>query len=325
VKWMLKNWLTKENLTATVLLLVLMFGVQTLYSAELISPFVMLNLIIIAINIILAVSLNLVVGFTGQFSIGHAGFMALGAYASAIMTLNFNAPFIVSLLVGAVVAGIGGILIGIPTLRLKGDYLAIATLGLAEIIRGVITNIDYLGGAYGLMGITQRTNWLWAFGSMVVTVIVIKNFVQSSHGRACISVRENEIAAEAMGINTTRYKVLAFTMGSFFAGIGGALLAHYITFIEPNAFNFLKSFDILVMVVLGGQGSITGSVVAAIVLTLISTFLQSLAELRLIIYAIILILVMLFRPQGLLGTHELSFKLFQRKRGVSHGSHSADA
>lgn len=322
---MLKNWLTKENLTATVLLLVLMFGVQTLYSAELISPFVMLNLIIIAINIILAVSLNLVVGFTGQFSIGHAGFMALGAYASAIMTLNFNAPFIVSLLVGAVVAGIGGILIGIPTLRLKGDYLAIATLGLAEIIRGVITNIDYLGGAYGLMGITQRTNWLWAFGSMVVTVIVIKNFVQSSHGRACISVRENEIAAEAMGINTTRYKVLAFTMGSFFAGIGGALLAHYITFIEPNAFNFLKSFDILVMVVLGGQGSITGSVVAAIVLTLISTFLQSLAELRLIIYAIILILVMLFRPQGLLGTHELSFKLFQRKRGVSHGSHSADA
>ena len=325
MKCMLKNWLTKENIITTVLLLAFAIGVQVLYTTELIGPFVMLNLIIIAINIILAVSLNLVVGFTGQFSIGHAGFMALGAYASAIMTLNFNAPFIVSLLVGAVVAGIGGIIIGIPTLRLKGDYLAIATLGLAEIIRGVITNIDYLGGAYGLMGITQRTNWPWAFGAMLVTILVIKNFVQSSHGRACISVRENEIAAEAMGINTTKYKVIAFTMGSFFAGIGGALLAHYITFIEPNAFNFLKSFDILVMVVLGGQGSITGSVVAAIVLTLVSTFLQSLAELRLIIYAIILILVMLFRPQGLLGNHELSYKFFQRKRGVSHGSPSADA
>ncbi|ADD01911.1 amino acid/amide ABC transporter membrane protein 2, HAAT family [Thermoanaerobacter thermohydrosulfuricus] len=322
---MLKNWFAKENLAVTLLLVVLMVGVQVLYSAEIISPFVMLNLITIAINIILAVSLNLVVGFTGQFSIGHAGFMALGAYASAIMSLNFNVPFIVSLLVGAIVAGIGGIIIGIPTLRLRGDYLAIATLGLAEIIRGVITNIDYLGGAYGLMGIPQKTNWLWAFGCMLVTVLVIKNFVQSSHGRACVSVRENEIASEAMGINTTKYKVIAFTMGSFFAGIGGALLAHYITFIEPNAFNFLKSFDILVMVVLGGQGSLTGSVVAAIVLTLISTFLQSLAELRLIIYAIILILVMLFRPQGLLGTHELSFKLLQRKRGVSHGSHSADA
>ncbi|WP_075858200.1 branched-chain amino acid ABC transporter permease [Carboxydothermus pertinax] len=322
---MLKIWFTKENLTVTVLLLAVLFGVQFLAQAGIFTPFIMFVLIQSAIYIILTVSLNLVVGFTGQFSIGHAGFMALGAYASAIMTLNFNAPFIVSLLVGAIVAGIGGVIIGIPTLRLKGDYLAIATLGFAEIIRGVITNIDYLGGAYGLMGITQRTNWLWAFGCMLVTVMVIKNFVQSSHGRACISVRENEIAAEAMGINTTKYKVIAFTMGSFFAGIGGALLAHYITFIEPNAFNFLKSFDILVMVILGGQGSITGSVMGAVALTLVNAFLQSLAELRLVIYAIILILVMLFRPQGLLGSYELSFKLFQRKRGVNHGSHSADA
>ncbi|MEG6522131.1 branched-chain amino acid ABC transporter permease [Desulfotomaculum sp. 1211_IL3151] len=310
---MLQN--NKGKILVTFLILMAFWlSVQLLLSSGMINPYYELNLILIGINIILAVSLNLINGFNGQFSLGHAGFMAIGAYGAAIITLKAQLPLPAALLFGAVLAAIFGILVGLPTLRLRGDYLAIATLGFGEIIRGLIVNIDYIGGAYGLSGIPKTVSWTWIFWLTVLTVVIITNFINSTHGRATISIRENEIAAEAMGINTTKYKVMAFTIGSFFAGLAGGLHAHFFYTIQPNTFNFLKSFDILVMVVLGGQGSITGSIIAAIVLTIISASLQSFAEVRLVIYALLLIIIMIFRPQGLMGTKEFSLNIFGKTK-----------
>lgn len=272
--------------------------------------------ITIAINVILAVSLHLVIGITGQFSIGHAGFLAVGAYISAIFTTNLGWPFPVALLIGAIVAAIAGLIVGIPTLRLKGDYLAIATLGFAEIIRIVFLNIDYVGGAAG-MQVDYLTTWTYAFFAVLITIIVISNFTNSRHGRACIAVREDEIAADAMGINTTFYKVLAFAIGSFFAGLAGGLFSHNFFIIQPSQFGFLKSFDILIYVVLGGLGSLSGSIIAAILLTLISLYLQDFPETRMIIYSLVLIIVMLYRPAGLMGTKEVTdlFKFGKKSKG----------
>lgn len=273
-------------------------------------------LITICINVMLAVSLHLIIGITGQFSIGHAGFLAIGAYISAIFTMKLEQPFIVAIIAGAVVAGLAGLLIGIPTLRLKGDYLAIATLGFAEIIRIIFLNIDYVGGAAG-MQVTHQSTWLTAFVCMVITILIIANFTNSRHGRACISIREDEIAADAMGINTTYYKVIAFVIGSFFAGVAGAIYAHNFYMIQPTTFNFLKSFDILIYVVLGGLGSLSGATIAAILLTVVSTYLQEYAETRMIIYSLVLILVMLYRPTGLLGTKEITDLFKFGKKGGS--------
>lgn len=262
-------------------------------------------LITIAINIILAVSLHLVIGITGQFSIGHAGFLAVGAYVSAIATMKLELPFILAVVIGGVIAALAGLIVGIPTLRLRGDYLAIATLGFAEIIRIALFNIDYVGGAAG-MQVSHLTTWTVTFVCLVITILVITNFTNSRHGRACIAVRENEIAADAMGINTTYYKVLAFAIGSFFAGIAGGLFSHNFYIIQPGNFGFLKSFDILIFVVLGGLGSLTGSVISAILLTVISAFLAQYPETRMIIYSLVLVIVMLYRPQGLMGTREVT-------------------
>lgn len=271
------------------------------------------TLILICINVMLAVSLNLINGITGQFSIGHAGFMSIGAYVSAILTLNFDMPLILALLIAGAVAAFFGVLIGIPTLRLNGDYLAIATLGFGEIIRIVLLNTEYVGGASGLSGIPSKTTWTIMFFFTLLTIVIINNFIRSSHGRACIAIRENEIAAEAMGINTTLYKVIAFSLGALFAGIAGGLSAHKFYVINPGSFNFLKSFEILVMVVLGGLGSTAGSIIGAIVLTILFTVLQNTPELRMIIYSAILILMMIFRPKGLLGSTGLSFKKMSKK------------
>ncbi|NLK00311.1 MAG: branched-chain amino acid ABC transporter permease, partial [Clostridia bacterium] len=220
---------------------------------------------------------------------------------------------------GALAAGLMGIVIGLPTLRLRGDYLAIATLGFGEIVRGVLINIDYVGGAAGLIGIPQYCNWTWLFIWTVVTVYVIKNFVNSSHGRACVAIREDEIAAEAMGINTTKYKVISFSMGAFFAGVAGAIYAHYFFLIQPGTFSFLKSFDALLIVVFGGLGSLTGSILAAVFVTALTAFLQDLALFRMVIYASLLVAIMIFRPQGLMGNKEATFKMFSRKGGADHG------
>ncbi|KEQ22105.1 branched-chain amino acid ABC transporter permease [Paenibacillus tyrfis] len=279
--------------------------VQLLISVEWLTPFYTNALIFIAINMILAVSLHLVIGITGQFSIGHAGFLAVGAYVAAIVTMKFHLPFPAALLAGGAVAACSGLLIGIPSLRLKGDYLAIATLGFGEIIRVVFINMEYVGGAAG-MQVAHLTTWTTTVLCLFMTMLVIMNFTNSTHGRACISIRENEIAADAMGINTTYYKVVAFTIGSFFAGIAGGLYAHNFYMIQPTNFGFLKSFDILIFVVLGGLGSLSGAVLAAILLTIVSTFLQGYPETRMIIYSVILIVVMLYRPQGLMGTTEMT-------------------
>ncbi|BDG45936.1 MULTISPECIES: branched-chain amino acid ABC transporter permease [Parageobacillus] len=291
--------------------------VQLLISREMLNSFYINTLFFMAINVMLAVSLHLIIGITGQFSIGHAGFLAVGAYASAIMTMKLQLPFSLALLVGGIAAAVAGLLIGIPTLRLKGDYLAIATLGFGEIVRIILLNVDYVGGASG-MTVTHLTTWPWVFACLLITIIVIANFTNSTHGRACISIREDEIAADSMGINTTYYKVVAFVIGSFFAGIAGGLYAHHFYIIQPTNFGFLKSFDILIFVVLGGLGSMSGAVIAAILLTIVSTFLQEYPETRMIIYSLVLILVMLYRPKGLLGTRELT-SFFKQRRAAEGG------
>ena len=299
--------------------------IQTMIEFDVIGAFWQLNIVLVCINIILAVSLNLINGFTGQFSIGHAGFMAVGAYVGAVLTVKLQLPFVIAILGGAAAAGFLGFVIGLPTLRLDGDYLAIATLGLGEIIRITILNIPYVGGASGFMGIPRYTNFTWVFFMTVFTVLFIRNFINSTHGRACISVRENQIAAEAMGVDTTKYKVMAFTIGAAFAGVAGALFAHYFYIAHPASFTFMKSFDILTIVVLGGLGSISGSITSAILLTFVSAALAGYPEWRMIIYSLMLIILMLYRPQGLFGNKEISLKLFGRlmggnKRGTTEGN-----
>ncbi|WP_277997548.1 MULTISPECIES: branched-chain amino acid ABC transporter permease [unclassified Neomoorella] len=311
---------SKKNLISLAGAILIYFLVYWLQAAGVISAFQEINLMMMGINIILAVSLNLIVGFTGQLALGHAGFMAVGAYVSAILTTNLGQPFPVAILAGACAAAVAGIIIGLPTLRLRGDYLAIATLGFGEIIRGAANNINYIGGAAGMIGIPQLTNWTWLYLMMVLTILVIVNFLNSTHGRACVAIRENEIAAETMGINTTYYKVLAFAIGAFFAGIAGALYAHYFYLIQPTTFTFFRSFDILVMVVFGGLGSVTGSIIAAAAITLINAALQDLAVLRMVIYAVLLIVIMVFRPQGLMGNKELTLDRWVPKRGEASGS-----
>ncbi|AZT90324.1 branched-chain amino acid ABC transporter permease [Caldicellulosiruptor changbaiensis] len=280
--------------------------VTVLMKIGVIDDYIKLNLFLIMLNIILGVSLNLINGITGQFSLGHAGFMAIGAYTTAVLTtLEKPLPFYLTVLIGGLLAMLCGLLIGLPVLRLRGDYLAIATLGFGEIIRVIIQNIDYLGGASGISDIPQGIDWTGYFIITVITVVVILNIINSSFGRAMIAIREDEIAAEAMGINTTLYKVLAFMIGAFFAGIAGSVYSGSFGFIQPDMFNFFKSIDILVIVVLGGLGSISGSIISAIVLTIISALLQNYPEVRMILYSLILIVIMLFRPQGLLGTKEI--------------------
>ena len=279
--------------------------------------------ILVFINIILAVSLNLINGITGLFSLGHAGFMAVGAYVSTLLTLNmgrwgFISPqvqavlqFPLVLIAGGLAAALAGLVIGIPTLRLRGDYLAIATLGFSEIIRVIALNLNITRGARGIASIPNYTNFWWAELFAVLTVVIIWNIVHSNHGRAMVAIREDEIAAEAMGVNTTYYKVLSFTISAFFAGVAGGLLAHHLTFISPKSFEFLKSIDILLMVVLGGLGSITGSVIAALVVTALPEVLRFLQAYRMVIYAGALVVLMIFRPQGLFGRTEVDLSVFK--------------
>lgn len=304
------NQIRKFDLSILALSVAIFAITQGLIFAEIIGPFWELNIILICINIILAVSLNLINGYTGQFSIGHAGFMAVGAYTSAVITVKLGLPYELGLIVATVSAGFLGFLIGLPTLRLNGDYLAIATLGLGEIIRICILNIDYVGGASGLMGIPRLTNFTYVFWIMMAIIFFIKNFKNSAPGRCCLAIRENEIAADTMGINTTKYKVMAFTLGASFAGTAGALFSHYFFLAHPASFTFMRSFDILTMVVLGGLGSMTGSITGAVLLTFISAYLSDYPEWRMIIYSVTLIVLMLRRPQGLFGSKELSLKMF---------------
>ena len=308
----------KTNLSWLGLMLLGFVILAVSYSTGLMTPVIENALVMIGINIILAVGLNLVIGISGQFSLGHAGFMAVGAYATAILSMKMPTftGFLSGLIIGAIIAGGVALVVGIPTLRLSGDYLAIATLGVAEIIRTLIMNLDGLtNGPAGLFGITPFVTWSMVYVIVCLTTLVTTNFINSPAGRATLSIRENEIAAESMGVNTTKYKVVAFVIGAMTAAIAGGLYASYIQTIVPGNFDFMKSIDILIIVVFGGVGSITGTFIAAIVLGLLNMFLQDAGSLRMIIYALALVIIMIFKPSGLLGTKELSFKKIWRKGG----------
>ena len=314
---MIKN--IKSILAWIGLIVVAFLVLNILVSAGVLGLYHVQILMGIGISIIMAMGTNLVLGFSGQFSLGQAGFMAIGAYATAIMTqINPTyAGFYLSMLVGAIVAGLIAVIVGFPTLRLKGDYLAIATLGVAEIIRIAIVNGGELtNGAAGLTGILPYTSWQVVFIFVVVIAVLLMNYLRSATGRQVISVREDEIAAESMGVNTTKVKVITFAIAAMTAAIAGSLYVGYIGTIAPKDFTIMRSIDYLIIAVLGGLGSMTGTIVAAIVLGILNMYLQNVADLRMIIYSLALILVMVFRPGGLLGTKELLLsKFFQKNKG----------
>lgn len=307
----------KKNVKVNILWFVLLLAgyglIALLVSAGVLNDFYLQILQQIGINIILAVGLNLIVGFSGQFSLGHAGFMAIGAYAAAIIgsrTATYPA-FFAAMVLGALIAGAVALIVGIPTLRLKGDYLAIATLGVSEIIRILIINGgDLTNGAAGILGIPAFTNWQMVYFFVVITTILTINFLRSPIGRATLSVREDEIAAESVGVNTTKIKVVAFVFGAITASIAGSLQAGFIGSVVPKDYTFINSINVLIIVVFGGLGSMTGTIVAAILLGILNMVLQNVASIRMIIYSLALILVMIFRPGGLLGTWELNFSRF---------------
>lgn len=310
------------------------------------DPFAMQIFKLCAINIILALSLNLLNGFTGLFSLGHAGFMSIGAFSCALLTMtasqkemnfflkpiepwlaNVTIPFLPALVVSGLIAAFAGFLIGAPALRLRDDYLAIATLGFSEIIRVVFTNLQTVtNGALGLKGLPRFTNMWWAWGGAAAVTVFMVSLVRSSYGRAFKAIRDNEIAAEAMGINVFRMKLLSFVISAFIAGIGGALLAHHLTTIDPKQFQFLKTFDVLLIVVLGGIGSISGSIIAAIVVTIMMEALRFLdgplnllfiqtegtPGIRMVVFSVLLMAVILFRQQGLMGQKELSWDMLSK-------------
>ena len=274
--------------------------------------------ILVGINIILAVSLNLINGVTGQFSIGHAGFYAIGGYTSAALVfyggMSIRGFFrflptmaqdtillLLGLLSAALAAGLAGLAVGIPSLRLRGDYLAIVTLGFGEIIRVFILNIDAIGGSRGFSGIPQLSNLFWVYLLVLVTIVTVRNLIRSSYGRAFISIRDDEIAAEAMGVDSTRHKVLSFVISSMFAGIAGGLFGHFTMYLHPNSFQFTTSFYLIIMIVVGGLGSIAGSVLGAILVTVALELFRGFGAFRLVNFAILLVLIMIYRPQGLVG------------------------
>ena len=310
----------KGNLKVNILWLLLLLAgyglISVLVSVGVLNLFYVQILQQIGINIILAVGLNLIVGFSGQFSLGHAGFMAIGAYAAAI--IGSKSPtygaFFGAMLIGALLSGAVALLVGIPTLRLKGDYLAVATLGVSEIIRIFIINGGSLtNGAAGILGIPNFTTWQMVYFFVVITTIATLNFLRSPIGRSTLSVREDEIAAESVGVNTTKIKIIAFVFGAITASIAGALQAGFIGSVVPKDYTFINSINVLIIVVFGGLGSITGAIVSAIVLGILNMLLQDVASVRMIIYAFALVLVMIFRPGGLLGTWELSLSRFFKK------------
>ncbi len=277
-----------------------------------ISPYYYQLLVITCINIIMALSLNLVTGCAGQLSLGHAAFMGIGAYTSGILTSVYNIPFMLALIAGGMSAALFGLVVGLPTLRLKGDYLAIATLGFGEIIRVTILNMKITGGAFGLRGIPKQTNLFTAAILALLAYWALKRQKRSRFGRALTAIREDQIAAAAMGIDVSRHKVIAFAMGATWAGIAGGLFAHWFRYLNPSSFAFSRSVEILSMVVLGGMGSLNGSVIGSAVLTFAPEVLRGVSDFvsqyRMLFYGAMLVIMMLVRPQGLVGRSTLKPK-----------------
>ncbi|MDY2980760.1 MAG: branched-chain amino acid ABC transporter permease [Fusobacterium sp.] len=308
-----------------VLVLVLYAVIGGLIGLGIISRYQTGILIIICINIILAVSLNITVGCLGQITIGHAGFMSVGAYAAALFSksgiIDGIPGYILALIIGGIVAGIIGVIIGIPALRLNGDYLAIITLAFGEIIRVLIEYFKFTGGAQGLRGIPRtNSNFTIIYFVMIISVMMMFSLMTSRHGRAVLSIRDDEIASGASGVNTTYYKTFAFTVSAVFAGVAGAVYAHHLGILGAKQFDFNYSINILTMVVLGGMGSFTGSILSAIALTVLPEVLRGFSDYRMIIYSLLLILTMIFRPTGLFGRKEFQItpiikRFFKNKEG----------
>lgn len=271
-------------------------------------------------TIIMVTSLNLVVGFMGEFSLGHAGFVSVGAYVSAIVSgalagkgLSDLGLFLIALLVGGLAAGIMGVLVGIPALRLRGDYLAIVTMAFAEIIRVCFCNFSITGGGKTMSGILKLSTFPRVFWIMVVCVTIMYLFARSKYGRTVQAIREDYIAASASGINVTYYKVMTFAISAFFAGIGGGIYAHYMTAMIPTNFNFNYSAELLSEVIIGGTGSLTGSIIGAAFLSALPELMREFSTYRMLAYSVVLVLVMLFRPGGIFGRWEFSLTRAQEK------------
>ena len=326
----------KQTLLPAVLVALLYLLLAVLRQAGIIGIYWGQIMDLALITTIQAVGLSLIYGFAGQFSLGHAGFYGLGAYVAAYITHTLGGThltFALALAAGAAAAGLVALLIGLPILRLRSDYLGIATLGFGIIVKVVLDNADklspVLGGARGMAGIPRLTTFHWVFWLAVLTVVVARNLIASSYGRSCIAVREDEVAADIMGLDTTRFKTLAFVMGCAMAGLAGGLYAHLYSFLHPSSFDFLKSFDVLLVVVLGGLGSLTGTVVTAVGWVFLLEGLrdvlgQQFLDWRGVAYALILIAVMIARPQGIMGGRELSVgQLFRHRAargGADHGA-----
>jgi len=305
------NTFNKKNFIINILgVSILFIVINILIQSGMINSYISGILILVCINIVLAISLNITAGCLGQMALGHAGFMSIGAYTAALFTKSNLIPgvggYVLALILGGLVAMIIGVVIGIPALRLRGDYLAILTLAFCEIIRVLIEFFKFTGGAKGLTGIKLNKNFAIIYIIMLLCVFMMYTFMKSRHGRAILSIREDEIASESSGINLTFYKTLAFAYSAFFAGVAGGMYAHYIGILGAKNFDFNKSIDILVIVVLGGLGSFTGSAIGALVLTILPEMLRGFNDYRMFIYAVMLILMMMFRPSGLLGTKEFS-------------------
>lgn len=301
---MMKKKQIKQLIIYFVFMIIVYIAMTFTMSSGIIGPYWSGIMILACINIILATSLNLAGGYLGQLTLGHAGFMSIGAYVSALVGMYAGIPepfnFVVSLILGALAACVVGVIIGVPTLRLRGDYLCIITLAFNEIIRVIMTNVSITNGARGLMGIFPYTDFTSAFIGVTVTIFVIFCIVKSRHGRAIVSIREDETASELTGIPTSYYKILAFAISALFAGLAGGLYAHHLGMLMPSSFDYNKSVEILVMVVLGGLGNLKGSVIAAIVLTILPEYLRAFSDYRMLLYAVVLIAAMILKEKDVI-------------------------
>jgi branched-chain amino acid transport system permease protein len=303
---------------------------------EFVDQYIQLVLMYVGINIILTVSLNLINGYMGEFSVGHAGFMAVGAYVASVVTVKVFPPhlgpwlFPIAVTTGGIGAALTGLLVAIPSFKTRGDYLAIVTLAFGMIVKSAIENVDFLGGPRGFLGMDRLTTLPWVFFWTVLSVWIIRNLVYSRFGRGVLSVREDEIAAGLMSVDTRRVKILAFVISSFFAGVAGALFAHLLQFINPRVFDIVKSTDVLVMVYLGGIGSLGGSILGALVYTVLLEVLRPLGIWRMVFMPLVLVLLMIYRPRGIMGLRELRWlvpvrdllvpHLWRKKREATHGA-----
>jgi len=285
-----------------------------------INPYIELILMYIGINIILALSLNLVNGYMGEFSVGHAGFMAIGAYVASVMTvLIFPAwpvllTFPLAIVAGGLAAALLGLIVAIPSFKTRGDYLAIVTLAFMMMVKSGLENIDAIGGARGFLGMDRLTNLPWVIFWVVITIWVIRNFIYSNYGRGVLAIREDETVGELMGVNTRQVKVLAFVISAFFAGVAGGLFAHLLQYINPTMFDILKSTDILVMVYLGGVGSLGGSIIGAALFTILLEVFRPLQVWRMVLIPLLLVLLMIFRSRGIMGFTEFRWLIPKREK-----------